>query len=295
MPVLYSEVTARADVRREAADGAVVPPLTVAIRPLRPLVGSEPLDLGITMFRALARTLVPVAVLLYLPIEAVDLWWRLRSGNAQPIALAGMPMIRSQVPGAHGILVAFAHAVALSMLGLMTGMLLGAALEHRPVRISGLLAGVIKRIPVAVVITLIAVVAQIVMACVPLIGFVVAGTVTSTASIAAGAERLGPFGAVRRSSELARASARFAGGLFIGGLVVVWIVRIILFVGPLGLVAVMGLPEAALSIVANLSAVAMIVLQPLTAAMAAAAYLALRIRSEGLDLVERIATVGEAD
>ena len=49
-----------------------------------------------------------------------------------------------------------------------------------------------------------------------------------------------------------------------------------------------------MSILSNLVGITLVILQPLTATMAAAAYLALRIRSEGLDLWYRISEVGQA-
>lgn len=294
MPVLYSDVTARADVRHDVAGTSVVSPLMDSIRPLRPLSGTEPLDLGLTMFRVLAKMLVPLTILFHLPIEAVDLWWRIRTGNTDPISVAGMPLAMTAATNLHGILVPLAHSIALSMLGLATGMLLRAGFENEPVRVRELIVRVLKRSPTALVITVVSLVGQIVVSCVPVVGFVIMGTVTSTTSVVAGAERIGPLRSLRRSFDLARANARFAGGTFLGGLLIVWIVRGILSLGPLGLVFVLGLPEVAFSIVGNLSAVTLLVLQPLTATMATAAYLALRIRSEGLDLTSRISGVGGA-
>lgn len=292
MPVLYTEVTARADADPVEADENVPPVWTAQILPLGRLSGSQSLDLGMTMFRGLARTLVPVTIAVHLPIEAVDLWLRLRSGETAPVPLAGVPIGASDMGPLQGVLMLVAHCVALSLLGIATGILISEGLAHRRVRPRDLARRMIRGIPTALGITLISLSLQIVMACVPVIGAIAVGTATSTTSIVAGAEGTGPWRAIRRSFRLAAASTGLAAGLYLGGLLVVWIVRFVLFVGPLALVAVLGLPDAAFSWVVDLGPLTLLVLQPLTATMAGAAYLALRTRSEGLDLMARIAAVG---
>lgn len=300
--MLEIESTSRADARM---DGAVtvgaVPrssaPLFEVIHPLRPLHGTEPLDLGLAVFRGAAERLIPLTVLVHLPILAVDLWLRLRWGGgseATTLAMSGIPIALLWGDNPYGPLVVLVQSVALSMVGIAAGMLVGATLEGNVVGSRTVIVSVLRRAGTAFAITVLGLLVHLVTSCVPVVGLLAAGTATFTASVVAGAEGVGPWRALRRSLELAGANPVFAGGLFIGGLSILTLVRIILMLGPLALVAMMGLPDPVVSALMNLTGTALVVLQPLTAAMAAAAYLALRVRAEGLDLWERTVSIGGA-
>lgn len=293
--MLRTETTARADARIHASTEDVPSSLSQIIHPLRPMRGPEPLDLGLVIFRGLARKLVPLAIALLLPIQSVDLFLRLRSDRStgpSSIATSGFPvaLLGSGLP--HEPFVVMAQSVALSALGIATGMILRGLLEGHVIATRRLLGATVRRIWVALVIGVLTLVVYVITSCMPVIGIVAAGSLTFTASIVAGSEDVGPWRAMRRSWALATASLGFAMGLFIGGVVIQWIVRITLLLGPLLLAAMLSLPDGAWSLLFSLVGVTSMVLQPLTATMAAAAYLALRIRSEGLDLRERIDTVG---
>lgn len=298
--MLQTESTSRADARMDEAvvDGSlssVAPPLSDVVLPLRPLRGSEPLDLGLVIFRHAARTLVPLTVLLHVPILTVDLLLRLRWGGGSEgaaLAMQGIPVVLLGGDTPYGPFVLVAQSVALSIVGLATGIVLRAALERRSVTTRTVISSSFRRTWTALAITTLSAVLYLLTSCVPFIGLVVAGAATFTASIVAGVEGVGPVRALRRSANLAGSSGMFAAGLFIGGMFVLLLVRFILSLGPFALVAMMGLPDAVSSILLTATGVTLVILQPLTATMAAAAYLALRVRAEGIDLWDRIATIG---
>ncbi|MEZ5269188.1 MAG: hypothetical protein R2789_11715 [Microthrixaceae bacterium] len=128
-------------------------------------------------------------------------------------------------------------------------------------------------------------------ACLLYVGFFFADALLMCASVVAGAEGAGPFRSVGRSWRLGWRSLGTAGVAF-GAFVISGILQLSIFVGPTLLAASFVTNESVLLVIQQISLLALLVTQPLTACIAAKAYVELRCRTEGLDLALRRRQLG---
>ncbi|MCB1255718.1 MAG: hypothetical protein KDB26_01340 [Microthrixaceae bacterium] len=286
-----SEATLRADTKLAAGALGAGTTANEVLHPLRPMRVTEALDLGFTLFKVQARILIPIATVLYLPIQVVNLLLRLaNSGHAgatvlttSGVAIAGIADVATYEP-----FILLAQSLALSILGLCSGHMTAALIERRASQFGETIRFGLSRIWVAAGIVVLSAGVYLVLSIVPVVGWLIAGSFTFIASVIAGAERLGPWMAIRRNIAFGRSRNSPAINLYLGGLVLLALTRAVLLAGPVALVFVLGGPESLIEALASASAILLVIVQPLTATFASSAYVMLRIRSEGMDLEQRI-------
>ena len=179
------------------------------------------------------------------------------------------------------------QSVGLSILGICLGHLVAQLLAGRDTSFRDLCRLGFTRSWVALVILPLALLVRLATAFIPIVGLLIGDALVFVASIAAGAERLGPIGGLRRSIGLSRAAFGPAMVLAFASVLLTQIVRISLYAGPTVLVSTFVAPEGLLIAIEQLAALIQLVVQPLTACIAASGYLLLRTRVEGLDLDHR--------
>jgi hypothetical protein len=119
------------------------------------------------------------------------------------------------------------------------------------------------------------------------VGFVFGAAFVFVASTVAGAESVGPIRALSRSMSLTRANYGRCVVIVVGTLGITQLLRVSFTLGPAALVALLGGTEDLVVWSQRLSSAVVVLVEPLTACIAARAYLDLRCRSEGLDLERR--------
>ena len=253
---------------------------------LRPVGPAAVLDGGFELFRFRFRRLVGFAACLFVPLTVVDLVMMAVVGTETPERTAVGPsmfLLGSGDSWSWAILAA--QTVALSLLGLCVGHLAASAARGVDVSFREMGRLALRRWWVALVIVVLTALPRALLSCIVFpVGWLLADALFFIASSVAGAEGVGPWRAVTRSVSLTR--ARFGNALVIclGSLVISQVLRISLTVGPALLLASFALPEAAVGVVARLGTVVLLLAEPITACIAARAYLDLRARHEGLDL-----------
>lgn len=252
---------------------------------LRPMGPGALLDAGFDLLRARARRIVGLAACLYVPIRILDLVTMIASGDAEERYHVGPALFLLGGSGWTWVVVVL-QSLALSVLGLCVGHLaMQLALGRDPG--FGELARVgARRAWVAALVVPISLLVRVPLSCIPL-GFLIADALVFMSSVAAGAEGLGPWRAVRRSIALSRSAFGPMLAVVLGALVISQVLRISFYTGPLLLAASFGPSDAVLTAVAQAGALVVLVAEPLTACIAARAYLDLRCRTEGFDLQRR--------
>lgn len=291
-----SEATMRADTKLAPGSLRAGTAAHEVLHPLHPMRVTEALDLGFTLFRVQARILIPIATVLYLPIQVVNLILRLANRGhtgatvltTSGVAIAGIADMATYEP-----FILVAQSLALSILGLCSGHITAALIQQRSSQFGETIRFGLSRVGVAVGIVALSAGVYLVCSIIPIVGWLVAGAFTFIASVIAGAERLGPWKAVRRNIAFGRSRSSPAINLYLGGLVLLVLIRAVLLAGPVALVFVLGGPESLIDALASASAILLVIVQPLTATFAAGAYVMLRIRAEGMDLEQRIAAASD--
>lgn len=299
--IVAGVATARGDAApppRDPRRGA--DPLAEAASPLadlRPLGPAGVLDGGFDLLRFRFRRIVGLAACLFVPITVVDLLLMAVIGTSSEDRVAIGPAIFLLGSGdswAWAILAA--QTVALSLLGLCVGHLALSAARGVDVSFRELGRVALRRWWVALLIVVIGAVPKVVLSCVMLpVGWILVDGFLFIASSVAGAEGVGPWHAVRRSASLTR--SRYGNALVIcfGSLVISQVLRISLTAGPALLLSSFALSDAAIGLVARLGTLILLLAEPLTACIAARAYLDLRARRDGLDLQLRADRLFAAD
>ena len=295
------EAVARGDARaatRSVEDSSAG---TVAIEdnplvPLRRVGVGAALDLSFDLLRFRLRRLVGLAACLILPVQLLDLALRLTGSGA---ASGGGGAVGSSLLFVGGssdwvLLTIVLQSVGLSILGICVGHLVAQLLAGRDTSFQDLCRLAFTRSWVALVILPLALLVRLVCAFIPIVGFLIGDALVFVASVAAGAEHLGPIGGLRRSINLSRAAFGPAMVLAFASVLLTQIVRISLYAGPTVLVSTFVAPEGLLIAIEQLAALIQLVVQPLTACIAASGYLLLRTRVEGLDLDHRTAGLVDA-
>lgn len=254
---------------------------------MRPLGPAAILDAGCELFRLRARRLVGLAACLFIPIRILDLLFVIASGESGERLHIGPQVMQLGDASGWSWLVVALHSGALSVLGLAVGRLVVRMADGGDASFRELLALAARRSWVALLIVPIALLVRAPLSCIPL-GFVFGDALLFVASVVAGSEGLGPWRSVRRSISLTRQSLGRMVGVSLGGLVLSQLLRLSFYTGPMVLAASFGANDAVLTVIAQAGALVVLVAEPLTACIAARAYLDLRCRHEGADLRRRV-------
>ena len=265
------------------------------LRPLRRLGAGAALDQGVELLRFRFRRLVGLAACLFLPVQLVDLVLRLTvtASPAEGADLGGAGVFA--VGGSDWVAVTVAlQAIALSLLGIGVGHLVARLLDGEDTSLRELLGVLARRCWVPLVLVPLALLIRAVLIWIPVVGFVAGDVLVFLASIIVGAERVGPLAALGRNAQLVRSESGAAIAMSLGSLAITMVLRLSLYAGPVTLLASLGPPEGVLIAAEQLGALVQLVIEPLTATIAASAYLLLRCRVDGLDLelrrLERVAS-----
>ena len=289
--------TARGDARaptrdrRTAADALADG--TSPVADLRPIGPAAVLDGGFDLFRFRFRRLVGLAACLFVPITVVDLVLMAVVGTNAPERVAiGPSMFLLGSGDSWSWAIVAAQSVALSLLGLCVGHLAAAAARGIDVSFRELGRLALRRWWVALLIVVLTAAPRALLSCVVFpVGWILADAFFFIASSVAGAEGVGPWKAVTRGAALARGRYGNAVVICLGSLVISQVLRLSLTAGPVLLLASFALPESVIGVAARLGTIVLLLAEPITACIAARAYLDLRARHEGLDLQLRASRV----
>ena len=255
------------------------------LRPLRRLGAGAALDQGVDLLRFRFRRLVGLAACFVLPVQLVDLLLRLSVSPApsEDVDLGGAGVLALGTSDWVGVTILL-RSLALSVLGICVGHLVAHLIEGRDASFRELLRVGLRRSWVALAMLPLSVLVRGVLIWIPFVGFVVGDALVFVASIVVGAERVGPIAALGRNLRLTRAQSGAAIALSMGSLVITMILRLSLYGGPQALLYALGPPEGVIIAVQQLAGLVLLVIEPLTACIAASSYLLLRCRVDGLDL-----------
>lgn len=260
------------------------------VRSLRRLGVGAALDQGFALFRFRFRRLVGLAACLVIPVQLLDLVLRLTASaptttEAQSSAAPSLLFFGGSSDWA--VFTVALQAVALSILGICVGYLVSRLLEGEDVGFRTLVGVGARRSWIGLLIVPLAFLFRLPFLLIPVVGFVIGDAFVFVASIVAGAEGLRPIAALGRNLRLTRRAFGPALVMALGSLCITQVVRISLYAGPVTLVAMFSPPEGLLVVISQLASLLQLVLQPLTACLAASGYLLLRARVEGIDLDHR--------
>lgn len=270
-----------------------------------PLAGARPvgvlgvLDGGFELLRFRFPALVGVAAAVLLPLQLAELLVVLgsdRSTGTDPLTTpASFEFLASgSAGGGWSLLFALAGALASTWVGLVVGTLVASWWSGVDLPVGRAVGLAARRWWVVPVLTALTLAIKVPAACVAGVGFVVADAFVFTAAVAAGAERLGPLAAVRRSFVLSRRNPGTALGVAGGGLLLTLIVQVVVLAGPLLLISSLGVGGTVAVVVQQAAGLVVLVTVPLTSCIAARAWVEFRCRSEGADLGERMVRRGLA-
>lgn len=284
--------TARGDARWPV-EPATEPTEAADIGATGPVGAGGVLDGGFDFMRTNFRLLMGLTAAIYLPLQIVDLVLLARSGVRAEVdgpQLASLGSLGSESFGSWVVLAL--RVVALSVLGLAAGALVSDALSGRRRPGREVLGTVARRCWVAAAVAVMAAPAKVAGGCLAFVGFFVADALLMCASVVAGAESAGPLRSVSRSWRLGWRAFSTAVAVSFGAFVISTILQLSLYLGPALLTASFVSSEAVLIAVQQVSLLALLVTQPLTASIAARAYVELRCRAEALDLTLRAKQLG---
>ena len=262
-----------------------------------PLAQVEPvgvggvLDGGFDLLRVGFGRLVGLAAALLLPLQLIELLVMSRSGLTSEVSTEQTPMAGFMMIGANPTPFTWVFAglrlMVLSFLGLAVGIMVRELLGGRLPSGRRLAAAAARRWWVAALIPLLTAPVKSLGFCGFYLGWFLLDAPLMCASVAAGAEGLGPLRAFGRSWTLAKSSYGTAVGISVGGFAVTMILQVALLVGPIFLVTMFTVSEGILLFVQQVASLVLLVTQPLTACIAGRAYVEFRCRAEALDLERR--------
>ena len=252
------------------------------------------LDGGFDLLRFRFRRLVGLTAVIFVPIQLLELVLGLTVGTAATVSSDGssgdvLSGLGLQSVGSSGwaMLFLLVRAVALCVLGIAVGHLVQGWLDGRDPTFREALWFAASRSWVAPVVVVVASAAKLLLACLGGVGWFLADALFFIAGIVAGVEHTGPFATIGRSVRLTRSAYGLSLVVCIGGFVICQILQLALTAGPLLLLAAFQPPEGWLLVAQQLASLVLLVALPLTACIAARAYVELRCRAEGFDLVRR--------
>ncbi len=283
-------------------DTAEDPADALAGNPLRSLGVVGPggvLDGSFELLRFGFRRLLALTAVLFLPLQLLDLLVALRSGPTATATDAADPFASLQVLDVGGtvsgrLTVCFValQALALFFLGMAAGHLVDGWLGGRDDPFATVVAAVARRAWVAPLVLVVALPAKAAATCFGGAGFFLVDALLFIAGPLAGAERIGPWATIGRSVSLAKGAYGSALAICFGGFAITSVLRFALTLGPLALVSFLGLPEWFAVLADQIGSLTMLITMPMTACIAARAYVDLRCRVEGFDLSRRMTARG---
>ncbi len=259
---------------------------------LRPVGVLAVLDGGFAMLRFRFGRLVALAAIVVLPLTAGELVVALRSPQVPAVDPLSTPsafeaLAASSSSSAWAVLFAVLGAVGTTWIGLAVGAAAAAWIAGDDPTWSELVVGALRRAWVAPVLTLVTLSIKLPAACLLGVGFLAADAFVFTAAVIAGGERIGPFAAVGRAFDLSRRSYGRALGICVGGLAITVVLQFVVLLGPFTLVSSFGVGGTVATVVSQAAGLVVLVTVPLTACIAARAWIDLRSRAEGVDLLAR--------
>lgn len=259
-------------------------PHEALVASLRPRSVPAVLDRGIELLRIRPGRWFGLGAALLLPVWLLDLVLLVTVGADTVERIPLGPSVFRFEESSWALLLIPLQAIALSLLGIAAGTAATAWRDGRDPSTGGLLRAALARTWTAVVIVALTGLAALLASCAPGVGYLLVAPLFFTASIVAGAERLGPLAALGRSITLARAAYGRALAMATGSLVLTQVVRFSCWLGPVALAGLLGAGEGLLVPMERIGGLVVVVVEPLAAAFALSAYLDLRCRVEGLDL-----------
>lgn len=257
---------------------------------LRPVSAGAVLDGGFELLRYRFGRLTALAACLFVPVWLCNVvlaivvppeqaatpgsgigWSALSTGSSSPLVFV----------------VAAAQLVALSILGLCTGHLAMSLARGEDPSLRELGALALRRSWVALLIVPLNAGVHALTACFFGVGWVLGDALVFLSSVAAGAERLGPWHGFRRSWNLTRPQYGRALVISFGALCIAQVIRWSLSVGPTVLLTSLDPASRLVGLFTAMSSGVLLLTEPLTACIAARAYLDLRCRRDGVDLALR--------
>jgi hypothetical protein len=260
---------------------------------LRPVSVGAVLDGGVGLLRHRFGQILAVTACLFVPVWLLNLvlvLTALPTGTSGDLGSGTALLWSSTATGTDsllGLVVAGLQLVALSLLGLVVGHLAMALARGEDPGLRELGSVVAQRWWVAVLVVPMTSVVHVVAACLGGVGWILGDAAVFLTSVAAGAERLGPWKALARGWSLTRPSYGRALVICLGGLVITQLIRWSLSVGPTALVMSLDPTSPLVGLLAAGTSAVVLITEPLTACIAARAYLDLRCRRDGLDLSMR--------
>lgn len=278
---------------RAGRSGSTAATGTNPLADLRPVSVGAVLDGGVGLLRHRFGRILAVTACLFVPVWLLNLvlvLTALPSGATGDLGSATTLLWSSTATGTESLLalvVTGLQLVALSLLGLVVGHLaMGLARGEDP-DLRELGSVVAQRWWVAVLVVPMTAVVHVAAACLGGVGWILGDAAVFLTSVAAGAERLGPWQALVRGWSLTRPSYGRALVICLGGLVITQLIRWSLSVGPTALVMSLDPTSSLVGLLAAGTSAVVLITEPLTACIAARAYLDLRCRRDGLDLSMR--------
>jgi hypothetical protein len=260
---------------------------------LRPVSVGAVLDGGVELLRHRFGRLILMTACLFVPVWLLHLLMAVvapPSATGQAATSGPTLLWSSLATGADtplSGLVGILQLVALSLLGVVIGHYAMATARGEDPELRELGAVALRRWWVAVLIVPLTSVVHVVAACLGGIGWILGDAFVFLTSVAAGAERLGPWRAFVRSWSLTRSAYGRALLICFGGLVITQLIRWSLAIGPTALVVALAPESPLVGLFGAATTAVLLITEPLTACLAARAYLDLRCRHDGLDLAMR--------
>ncbi len=275
--------------RRTGAQGGVPGPAN-PLADLRPMGVGAVLDGGFELLRFRFGRLMALSACLFVPIWFLNLVLAIVAPPAPGSSLGADLVGTSLSSGSSSPLAHVAtglQLVALSLLGLCVGHLAMALARGEDAGLRELGALAWRRWWVALLIVPLTAAVHGATACLGGIGWMLGDAFVFLSSVAAGAERLGPWRAFVRSWTLTRSEYGRALGISFGGLCITQVIRWSLSAGPAALTMSLDPTSPLVGVFSALSTAVLLLTEPLTACIAARAYLDLRCRRDGWDLGQR--------
>jgi hypothetical protein len=274
-------------------DGSTSPERADPLADLRPVSVGAVLDGGVDLFRHRFGRLLTVSACLFVPVWLLNLVLVVSGqsvGTSREQTSGPQLLWGANVTGASSSLTFVLLAlqlVALSLLGLLVGHLAMAMARGGDADLRELGRVALTRWWVALLVVPLTAVVHVVTTCLGGVGWILGDAAVFLTSVAAGAERLGPWRAFVRGWSLTRPEYGRALVISFGGLVITSVIRWSFAFGPTALVDSLAPASPLVEVLAVATPAILLVTEPLTACIAARAYLDLRCRREGLDLSMR--------
>lgn len=261
---------------------------------LEPVGVGGVLDGGFDLLRSHFGLLVGLAAALLLPLQLIDLWASLVAGLSAELDTSPLPAAIGSMDSTMPVtwMVVVLRFAVLSFLGVTTGVLVGDSLADRVRPTRSVVAAAGRRWWVALLVPVLCIPVKAITSCLIYVGFFLGDALLMCASVVAGAESAGPLRSFGRSWALGWRSLGTALGVAIGSFVISAVLQVSLYAGPVLLASFFVSSESMLLVVQQITMLSLLVTQPLTAAIAARAYVEFRCRSEALDIALRRRDLG---